>query len=69
MFELAHRPQASDRDRSLPDGVRMFLIECERRVVAHCRSLLERDSLSGAEGGRLMRLVSDAEAELRHLGS
>jgi hypothetical protein len=67
MFELAHRPQASDRDRSLPDGVRAFSIESERLVVVHRRSLLERDGLSSDEHQRLMRLVSDAEAELRRL--
>lgn len=69
MFELAYRPQASDRDHPLADAVRAFLIESERRVVAHCRSLLVRDHLSGEERRRLTRLVGEAEAELQRLAT
>lgn len=68
MFELAHRPQVSARpDRPLPDAVRAFLIESERRIVAHCRSLLERNGLSGEQRRRLTRLASEAEAGLQRL--
>ena len=67
MLELAHRPEASERDRPLPDGVCAFLIESERRVLAHCRSLLDRDGLSGEERRRLTRLASEAETELQRL--
>ena len=69
MFELAHRPTASERDCPFPDGVRVFLIESERRVVAHCWRLLAQDAIPGAERRRLTRLASDAEAELQRLGA
>ena len=68
MFELAHRPQVSARpDRPPPDAVRAFLIESERRIVVHCRSLLERNGLSAEERRRLTRLASEAEAGLQRL--
>ena len=69
MFELAPRPRVSERDRSLPDDVRAFLIESERRIVAHSRSLLDRGGVSGEERHRLSRLASEAEAELRRLAT
>jgi hypothetical protein len=50
-----------------PDEVRRFLIESERRVIAHCYKLLEREGLSFTERGRLNRLLSRAEAELQSL--
>jgi hypothetical protein len=70
MFELSRRPQAyEDHDRSFPGSVRAFLIESERRVIMHCRSLLEQDGLSADERSRLMRLASRAEAELQALAA
>jgi hypothetical protein len=69
MLELAHRPQVSVRDRHLPDGVRAFLIESERRTIVHCQSLLDRHGLSGEERQRLMHLARQAEAELQQLAA
>jgi hypothetical protein len=70
MFELAHRQQISERsDSHLPDAVRAFLIESDRRVIAHCHSLLKGSGLSAEERRRLMRLASEAEAELEHLAA
>ena len=69
MLELAHRPQVFERDRHLPDGVRAFLIESERRLIVHCQSLLKGDCLSGDERSRLTRLASEAEAELQRLAA
>jgi hypothetical protein len=68
-LELVHRPHVSGRDRQLPDGVRAFLIESERRVIVHCQNLLKRDGLSGNERDRLARLASEAEAELQRLAA
>jgi hypothetical protein len=69
MLELVHPPQVSGRDRHLPDGVRAFLIESERRIIVHCQNLLKRDGLSGDERSRLTRLVREAEAELQRLAA
>jgi hypothetical protein len=64
----SHRPQVSERpDRPLPNAVRAFLIESERRIAEHCRSLLERNGLSGEERRRLTRLASKAEVGLQRL--
>jgi hypothetical protein len=72
MFELATPidPRSPDRPAPrLPDSVRTFLIESERRVIVHCRSLLGRDGLSDADRRRLTRLASEAEAELQRLAA
>ena len=69
MLELAHRPQVSARDRHLPDGVRAFLIERERRIIVHCQSLLDRNGLSDEERQRLMHLAREAEGELQRLAA
>ncbi|HTO65120.1 MAG TPA: hypothetical protein VMM15_28160 [Bradyrhizobium sp.] len=50
-----------------PDEVRRFLIESERRVMEHCRRLLEQQGLSFTERRRLSRLVGAAEDELQRL--
>ncbi|MBV8698177.1 hypothetical protein [Bradyrhizobium sp.] len=50
-----------------PDEVRRFLIESERRVVAHCRKLLEQEGLSFTERRRLSRVLGGAEDELQRL--
>jgi hypothetical protein len=50
-----------------PDEVRRFLIESERRVIAHCRRLLAQQGLSFTERRRLSRLVGAAETELESL--
>ena len=50
-----------------PDEVRRFLIESERRVIAHCRKLLAQPGLSFTERRRLSRLVGAAETELEAL--
>jgi hypothetical protein len=50
-----------------PDEVRRFLIESERRVIAHCRQLLEQQGLSFTERRRLSRVLGMAETELELL--
>jgi hypothetical protein len=50
-----------------PDEVRRFLIESERRVIAHCRKLLETEALSFTERRRLSRILGAAEDELQRL--
>jgi hypothetical protein len=50
-----------------PDEVRRFLIESQRRVIGHCRKLLEEQGLSFTERRRLSRLVSATEEELQRL--
>ena len=50
-----------------PDEVRRFLIESQRRVISHCRKLLDQQGLSFTERGRLGRLVGAAEDELLRL--
>jgi hypothetical protein len=43
MLELANRlPPSERRDRPLPDSVRAFLVESERRVLLHCRNCWHR---------------------------
>lgn len=69
MLELVHRPQVSESDRRLGEGVRAFLIESERRVIVHCQNLLKRNGLSDDERERLGRLASEAEAELQRLAA
>ena len=50
-----------------PDEVRRFLIESERRVIAHCRKLLDQQGLSFTERRRLSRVLGMAETELEML--
>jgi hypothetical protein len=50
-----------------PDEVRRFLIESERKVIAHCRKLLEQRDLSFTERRRLSRVLGMAETELELL--
>ncbi len=52
---------------SLPDTVRNFLFESQRRVFLHCRQLLANDGLPGELRSRLARLANEAEAELTRL--
>lgn len=68
MLELANRPSEA-RDRFLPDAVRDFLIESERRVVWHCNALMKVRELSGEVRHRLVLLSQRAEDELRRLGA
>ena len=50
-----------------PDEVRRFLIESQRRVIAHCRKLLQAQALTFTERGRLSRVLGAAETELEFL--
>ena len=50
-----------------PDEVRRFLIESERRVIAHCRKLLDQQGLSFTERRRLTGVLGAAETELEML--
>ena len=59
-------PPASQGARPLPETVRAFLIESERRVFLHCQKLLARDP-SGDERQRLLRLAEAAEQEVQRL--
>jgi len=47
--------------------VRRFLIESERRIVLHCRRLLEARGLALAERHRVSRLLGEAERDLQRL--
>jgi hypothetical protein len=47
--------------------VRRFLIESERRIVLHCRKLLQANGLALAERHRLSRLLGEAERDLQRL--
>ena len=70
MLELATyvRPPAPVRPApSLPDRVRNFLFESQRRVILHCQQLLADDGLSEELRSRLARLADEAEMELRQL--
>jgi len=48
------------------DHVRSFLIESDRRVISHCRTLLDDQALP-EECGRVMRLLGEAEERLQGL--
>ena len=49
--------------------VRRFLIESERRVIVHCRKLLDDENLPTEERRRLTRLPGEADARLQGLVS
>jgi hypothetical protein len=51
------------------DRTRRFLIECERRIISHCKKLLDDESLPIEERRRLTRLLNEAEARLQGLAS
>jgi hypothetical protein len=54
---------------SAGDQVRRFLIESERRVIVHCRKLLDDQNLPTEDHRRLTRLLGQAEARLQDLAS
>ena len=54
---------------SAGDQVRRFLIERERRVIVHCRKLLDDQNLPTEVHRRLTRLRGEAEARLQDLAS
>jgi hypothetical protein len=54
---------------SAGDQVRRFLIESERRVIVHCRKLLDDQNLPTEVHRRLTRLRGEAEARLQDLAS
>lgn len=60
-------PPASQGERPLPETVRAFLIESERRVLLHCQELLAQDNLPGDDRQRLLRLAAAAEEEMQRL--
>lgn len=49
------------------DHARSFLIESERGVILHCRTLLDDQAVPIQERGRLLRLLGEAEERLRGL--
>ena len=67
MSKLATWPPVSRGERPLPETVRTFLIESERRVLSHCQTLLARDNLPGEDRQRLLRLAASAEEEIQRL--
>ena len=67
MFQPATWPPASPGERPIPKNVRIFLAASERRVLSHCRKLLERDSLPADERQRLLRLATAADQEIKRL--
>jgi hypothetical protein len=48
-------------------GVQSFLVESQRRVIEHCRRLLQAQDLAAEHRQRLTRLVELTEAELQRL--
>ncbi len=60
-------PPASQGERLLPETVRAFLIESERRVILHCQKLLSQDNLPDGERQRLLRVAAAAEEGMQRL--
>jgi hypothetical protein len=46
-----------------------FLIENERRVIVHCKKLLDDQNLPTEDHCRLTRLLGEAEAKLQAIAS
>ena len=67
MRKPATWPPASQGERPLPETVRAFLIESERRVLLHCQKLLAQDNLPDNERQRLLRLTAAAREELQRI--
>jgi hypothetical protein len=67
MSKPAAWPPASRGERPLPESVRAFLMESERRVLLHCQKLLVQDNLPGDQRRRLLRLAAAAEEEIQRL--
>ncbi|WKA26086.1 hypothetical protein [Bradyrhizobium roseum] len=67
MFKPSTWPLASRGERPLPQTVRAFLMESERRVLLHCQTLLARGNLPDDERQRLTRLAVAAEQEMLRL--
>ncbi|MHC2333282.1 hypothetical protein [Bradyrhizobium sp. USDA 4454] len=67
MSKPASWPPASQDGRPLPETVRAFLVESERRVVSHCQKLLAQDDLPGDHRQRLLRLAAAAEQQMQRL--
>ena len=70
MHAAVDRPAPAARHPDVSrDSVRAFLIDSERRVLAHCRKLLLAPGLPDDDRHRLERLSDEAEAELRRLAA
>jgi hypothetical protein len=54
---------------SAGDQVRRFQIVSERRVIVHCKKLLDDQNLPTEDIRRLTRLLGEAEARLQDLAS
>jgi hypothetical protein len=67
MSKPAAWPPAYRGERPLPQSVRAFLIESERRVILHCQKLLAQDTLPGDQRQRLLRLAAADEEEIQQL--
>ena len=62
-------PFASRGERPLPEPVRAFLVESERRVLSHCDRLLARENLPNEERQRLLHLALAASQEIQRLSA
>lgn len=72
MLELAtplRPPPPAQGDRPLPETVRRFLIESERRVISHCQKLLAAGGLPDEQRRRIERLLEQAAQGLRGLAA
>jgi hypothetical protein len=67
MSKPATWPPAFRGERPLPESVRAFLVESERRVLLHCEKLLALGNLPGDERQRLLRLATTVEEEMQRL--
>lgn len=65
---IGFRHEAAAFER-LPQSVRFFLSESQRRVIDHCRRLLSAQDLAAEHRHRLTRLAGIAETELLQLGT
>jgi hypothetical protein len=65
------RPLSSNERFAPPaaDRTRRFLVDSERRVILHCKKLLDDQDLIAEDSRRLTRIVNGAEARLQGLGS
>ena len=64
MSKPAAWPPAFRGGRPLPESVRAFLFESERRVLLHCQTLLVQQNLPGGERLRSLWLATAAEEDL-----
>jgi hypothetical protein len=61
-------PAGLRQTQPLPDALRGFLIESNRRVVAHCETLLAAGDLADDQRHRLAVVLASATDQLQQAG-